>query len=202
MNREEAERALGIIRQVVENTREDLVAHNWGMIWMVHAFTNLAGFVAIGLLVESRSLPIVWYLVPLAVTGVVNTTAILLLTHRDQGVRSFVDWHVHGIWWTFMVFSLVAAAVIYLAQAPPALFCPMMAITSGIGFAMTGVVFYRQFLAFAALFVLVAILAPLVPGVQWTLLGVAWWVALFLPGLVMHRERAQRARRDPATEIL
>jgi hypothetical protein len=104
VNREEAERALGIIRQVVQDTREDLVAHNWGLIWMVHAFTNLASFNAIGFFVESHGLPIFWYLVPLAITGVLNMAIIAVLHERDQGVRSFVEWQVHGIWWWVALF--------------------------------------------------------------------------------------------------
>src|SRR5262249_56022017 len=66
MDREQAEQALAIIRQVVENTRDDLVARNWGLIWMIHAFINLAAFAWVGLVVERQRLAIYWYLPPLA----------------------------------------------------------------------------------------------------------------------------------------
>ena len=36
------------------------MARNWGLIWMVHAFTNLAAFLAIAVFVEGRGLPILW----------------------------------------------------------------------------------------------------------------------------------------------
>jgi hypothetical protein len=74
--------------------------------------------------------------------------------------------------------------------------------TSGIGFAMMGVIFYRRFFAFAALFLAVTVLAPVVEDVQWGLLGVAWGTALFIPGVAMHREYRRRIRDDTAAAIL
>ena len=65
MDKRQAEEALSIIRGVIEKTREDLVAHNWGAIWLVHAFTNAAAFASIGCFVERRQLPLFWYLVPI-----------------------------------------------------------------------------------------------------------------------------------------
>ena len=194
MDREQAERALGIIREVIENTREDLVAHNWGLIWIVHAFTNGVAFAAVGYYVESRGRPLVWYLAPLAAVAAVNLAVVALLAERDRGVRSFVEWQVHGIWVTFIVFSLGGAAVLQLAGASPTLFCPWMALTSGIGFSMMGVVFYRRFLALAAAFLLLAVAMPLVPRAQWYLMGAAWWGALFATGMLMFRERRRRQR--------
>src|SRR5262245_28390160 len=72
VDREEAEKALAIIRQVVQETRDDLIARNWGLIWMIHAFTNLAAFLTLGLAIEPRGLPIYWYLVPLAIVAGVD----------------------------------------------------------------------------------------------------------------------------------
>ena len=42
MDRDQAERSLAIIRGVIENTRDDLIERNWGVIWMVHSFINFA----------------------------------------------------------------------------------------------------------------------------------------------------------------
>ena len=72
VDKQQAEEALSIIRDVIANTREDLVAHNWGAIWLVHAFTNAAAFASIGWFVERRQLPLVWYLVPMAIVAAVN----------------------------------------------------------------------------------------------------------------------------------
>jgi hypothetical protein len=202
MEQQEAEQALAIVRKVIQSTREDLIAHNWGLIWMFHAFTNLAAFASVGIFVERRGMPIVWYLVPLAIVAVVDLGSQQLLISGNTGVRSFVQWQVQGIWTTFIVFSVVVALALYLAHASPRLYCPILATTSGIGFAMMGVVFYRRFLAFAALFMLVIVLAPLFPELQWILLGLAWWVALFVSGLGMHLERRHRMQDETAAAIL
>jgi hypothetical protein len=200
LNREEAEKALGIIRTVIQNTREDLVAHNWGQIWLIHAFVNLAACLG-GWYVESRELPVFWYLVPLGVAAVLNLLTVLLLVTRDQGVRSYVEWQIHGIWWTFLVFTLGGAAALHLSGASPRLFGSLFALTSGIGFAMMGVVFRRQ-LPSAVYFLAVLLAGPLLPGVQWGLLGLGWWSAQFVGGLRMYREKRRRLHDGSATEIL
>jgi hypothetical protein len=203
LNREEAEKALGIIRTVIQNTREDLVAHNWGQIWMIHAFFNAAACFA-GWWVERQELPIFWYLVPLGIDAAVNITIVALLVKRDQGVRSFVEWQIHGIWVTFIVFTLAGAAALQLSGAPPWLFGPLFAMTSGIGFAMMGVVFSRQFPS-AIAFLVITLISPLLrewPGSQWGLIGVAWWCAMFFPGLSMYREKKRRLCDESTARIL
>jgi hypothetical protein len=200
MNREEAEEALGIIRNVIRGTREDLVEHNWGLIWLIHSFANAAACLA-GWYVESRGLGVFWYLVPLAAAGLFNLAVVLLLVARDGGVRSYVEWQIHGIWVTFIVFTAAFALVLEVGGADPRLFGPAFAMTSGIGFAMMGVVFSRQ-LPFALLFLAVMLAGPFLPGVQWGLLGLLWWLALFLPGVSMYREKRRRVTDATATRIL
>jgi len=201
VDRNEAERALGIIRQVIQNTKEDLIAHNWGLIWIVHAFTNLVG-IGFGTLIDRRELPVYWYLVPLAAVAAVDLAVVLLLVRRDRGVRSYVEWQLHGIWITFMVFSVAAAAVLHLADASPLLFGPLFAMTSGIGFALMGVVFYRRFLAFAFVFLATMLAAAVWPQAQWLLIGGAWWLAMFVPGVGFYREQRERQRHGDDARIL
>ena len=200
MNREEAERALAVIRKVIQNTRDDLVAHNWGLIWMVHAFTNLAACLA-GWYLESQNAPALWYLGPFIVAGTVDIILVQFLRHRDQGVRSYVEWQLHGIWCSFVVFTAAGALVLQLGGAPAKLFGAVFALTSGFSFAMMGVVFSRQWV-FAVLFLVVVAVGPLLPGVQWLLIGITWWGAMFIPGLSMYLEKRRRARDGTTTEIL
>jgi hypothetical protein len=201
VNREDAEKALGIIRTVIQNTREDLVAHNWGTIWMIHSFLNLAACLC-GWYVEVRAWPVFAYLAPLAVNGVLNFLIVLLLVRRDQGVRSYVEWQIHGIWMTFIIFTVAAAVLLHLSDAEPRLFGSLFAMTSGIGFAMMGVVFARQ-LPYAAAMLAVMLAGPLLPpGPQWGLLGLVWWASLFFTGLGMYRENLRRTRDANAARIL
>ena len=68
-----------------------------------------------------------------------------------------------------------------------------MAATSGERMAMMGVLFYRRFFLAAVGFVAVAVVAPLAVDIQWYLLGGMWWLAIFVPGLSLHRERVRRS---------
>ena len=43
LKKDKAEKALAIIRDVIKNTRDDLVAHNWNVIWMIYAFVIFSG---------------------------------------------------------------------------------------------------------------------------------------------------------------
>ena len=204
MDRQQAEQALSIIRGVIENTREDLVEHNWGQIWLVHAFTNAMAFVSIGIFVEQQNRSLVWYLVPLAIVAPINLLVIALLSNRNRGTRSYVEWQVHGIWSVFIIVTIAVAAVAHLSDARPTMFCPLLALTSAFGFAMMGVVFYRRFFVVAIVFLILAILVSLSPvqPLQWYLLAAAWWFAMFAPGVVLHRERRRRDRGDRETSIL
>ncbi len=202
MNRQEAEEALGIIRKVIQNTHEDLIAHNWGMIWMVQAVTNMLGFFAVGHFIEAAGLTLPWYLVPLGGLAFVNALVILVLGERDRGVRSFIEGQLHGIWVTFIIFSIAGLGFLHLAGGPSTLFAPLMALTSGIGFSMMGVVFDRRFIVFGVLFLMLAISMPLFVAIQWIAMGVAWFATLFSAGLAMHREKLRRKRDGTASKIL
>ena len=164
MNRDEAERALSVIRKVIQNTREDLVAHNWGLIWMVHAFTNLSACLAGWYIAEhDPTCPVYWYLVPFAIVGALDLVIVQLLRSRDQGVRSYVEWQLHGIWTSFVIFTAAGALALQLNDAPPRQFASLFALTTGFSFAMMGVVFSRQWI-FAILFLIIAALGPVLPG--------------------------------------
>jgi hypothetical protein len=200
VNRDEAERALSVIRKVIQNTRDDLVEHNWGLIWIVHAFANLAACLA-GWYLEREHQPILMYLVPFIVAGALNLVFVALLVKRDQGVHSYVELQMHGIWWSFVLFTGTGALAMHLSGTSPRLFGSLFSLLTGFSFAMMGVVFSRQWL-FALLFLCVAAVAPVLPETQWVLIGAAWWCALFFPGVRMYLEKRRRARDGLTTEIL
>src|SRR5262245_10255429 len=85
MDRDQAERSLAIIRSVIENTRDDLIERNWGVIWMLHSFINLAA-AASGTWIDRRELNVFWYAVPLVVGALANIVVALLFMSREQGV--------------------------------------------------------------------------------------------------------------------
>jgi hypothetical protein len=153
-------------------------------------------------MIDRQELPVPWYLIPLSVVALIDILLVLFLTERDRGVRSFVEWQLWGIWVVFIVFILAGTAVLQLSGASSLLFCPLFAMTSGLSVAMMGIVFYRRFLIYAAMFVVVMVFATMVPSVQWWLVGVAWWCTMFIPGLSMYRERKGRQQESDDARIL
>lgn len=201
MDKDQAEKALAIIRGVIENTRDDLVARNWGLIWMVLAFVNLAG-TASGYFLDRRGALVSSYALAVVVVGFFNIIVVLLLAKRDQGVRSYVEWQLWAIWGAFVVFTWLALLVIHLTGSEPKLFGSIFALNGGLAFTMMGIVFYRRFLLVGALFGLVAIAAGVFRDAQWSILGVAWWLATFVPGWLAFREQRKRVRDGQRTQIL
>ena len=201
MDRNQAEKALSIIRGVIESTRDDLVARNWGLIWMVLAFVNFAGS-AFGSLLERRAAHVLWYGLAVAVVGLLNIVVVVIFVKRDQGVRSYVEWQLWAIWVAFVVFTLVALGVIHLTDTSPRIFGPVFAMNGGLAFTMMGIVFYRSFLWAGALFVITAILAAAFRDVQWLILGGSWCLATFIPGWLAFREQQKRKRDGQQTRIL
>jgi hypothetical protein len=201
MDQLQAERSLAIIRGVIENTRDDLIERNWGLIWIVHSFINFA-VCASGAWIDRRGLPVYWYAVPLAAVTALNIIVVLLFMSREHGVRSYVEWQLWAIWIVFGAFTVLAIATLHFTGAKPSLFAPIFSMNCGICFAMMGVVFYKRFLAVGGLFFVVTLLALWQPDLQWWLIGAAWWLAMFLTGLSAHREHLRRRQHERRTEIL
>lgn len=201
MDRDQAEKALSIIRGVIEHTRDDLVARNWGQIWMVLAFVNFAG-AAGGIWLERRESAVLWYALAVGVGGLLNIVVVVLLVKRDQGVRSYVEWQLWAIWIAFVVFTLLALGVLHLTDTSPRIFGSVFAMNGGLAFTMMGIVFYRSFLWAGALFGVAAILTAMFREAQWLILGGAWWLATFIPGWLAFREQKKRERDVQRTQIL
>ena len=89
---------------------------------------------------------------------------VFVFARAGFGYRALLRLSLHDL----LLFSLAGAAVLYLADQPK-LFCPLMALTSGFGFAMMGVVFYRRFFYVAAVYLAAAVVCPWVgPVRQWS----------------------------------
>lgn len=201
MDQDQAERALKIIRGVIENTRDDLIQRNWGFIWMVVAFIDLAASVSGGFIQSSR-VSVFWYMVPLTIAAALNMIVVRLFSHHDQGVRSYVEWQMWGIWLSILAATGLTLLVIHISKADAFLFGLFFTINTGIGFAMMGLVFYRGFLAIALLFFAVTLIGASRPDYQWWLIGGAWWLAMFVPGFCANREYRRRNEDGHTVRIL
>jgi hypothetical protein len=201
MDKQQAEKALAIIRGVIDNARDDLIARNWGMIWMTHSFINQAGALA-GIYIQRQGLPVYWYGVPLVIVTILDILTYLLLVGRDQGVRSYVEGQLWGIWISFLVFTLVVLGILHVTGAKPELFGPLFAMNCGMAFAMMGIVFYRRFLLAGVAFLIAMVAVLWRADLQWWIIGGTWWICMFVPGLFAHLEMRSRKRNERRTTIL
>jgi hypothetical protein len=192
MDREEASRALELLRTVVSQARDDTAMQNWGPIWIVHAFTNAGGFIATNLLLlhgyASR-----WPYVAMW-SGIIsfNLLTIGALKRRRAGARTFVENQIWAIWSTFIGATALTAIVNDLMGLPRFGLGPVIAILSAVGFASMGAVIGRRWWLGCAIFAGTAMAMAALPRWQFALLGVVWGVAQLAGGIWLIAERRKR----------
>lgn len=193
MNREEAAEALQLIRRVVTQARDDTALQNWGLIWMIHAFTNGGGFLGTHALYAAghRSpgpYALLWgAIIPL------NLISIFWLQRGETaGARSFIERQVWSIWTTYMA-GMVLLALVNHALGLEVLFMPPVAcILMATAFSMMGALMGRAWYVAAGLFALVGLGLTRVPHLGFAVLGGLWWGTQFTGGVMLHRARRRR----------
>src|SRR5262245_15733375 len=192
MDRDEAQKALELLKSVVAQARDDTVLQNWGRIWILHAFTNGGGFIATNLLiwrgVESR---LVYCLLWLAIV-VVNIGTIFVLKTRRSGAKSFIEAQIWSIWLTFIGAVVMLGVVNQLMGMPILALAPVIAILSAVGFASMGAVMGRRWYLGTVIFGGVAPLMALYPNGKFLILGVVWGLAQLVGGIWLESERKRR----------
>ncbi|XXF78779.1 hypothetical protein P2318_03190 [Myxococcaceae bacterium GXIMD 01537] len=193
MNREEATQALELIRRVVTQARDDTALQNWGVIWMLHAFTNGGGFVGTDWLWSQGLRTPGPYILLWAPLIALNLGSIFFLQRgQTAGVRSFIERQIWSIWSTFMA-AMVLVALLNYQLGLDRLFMPAVACALfAVAFSMMGALMGRAWYAVATAFSLAALLMPYVHEHAFTLLGALWFLVQFSGGLVLQLARRKR----------
>jgi uncharacterized membrane protein YciS (DUF1049 family) len=200
MKKEEAEKALAMIRQVISRTRDDTVLENWGLVWILHGITNAIAFGGTNVLTLRGTTSVPTYFALWGVILVVNLGLIFFLRKPTGGAITFVEKQIWATWMTFVAASFLVAAVNHLMGQPAFRLGPVLAVLSAIGFATMGHLMSRVFYWFAGLHAATAIAMAAAPRYQFFALGAAWFVSLVVPGVKLHRDRLSRGKRG--AEIL
>ncbi|WP_224244923.1 hypothetical protein [Hyalangium gracile] len=193
MNREEAAEALQLIRRVVSQARDDSALQNWGVIWVLHAFTNGGGFLGTHLLFlqghrEPGPYALLWgAIIPL------NLLSIFWLQRRETaGVRSFIERQVWSIWTTCMA-GLALVALANWVMGLQVLFMPVVGcVLIAMAFSVMGALMGRGWYAAAAIYALSALGLARVPHLGFAVLGGLWFATQLTGGLVLVRARRRR----------
>jgi hypothetical protein len=198
MERNEAHEALAMLRKVVERARDDSALQNWGVIWMLHAFTNGGGFLATDVmlsrgLADWRPFAVMWTCVVALDVGIV------FLLRRRAGTRSFVDRAIWATWSTFIGAVIVLAVINQMLGLAVGFLAPVVALMASMGFCTMGAVISRGWYFPAALFAAASLVMawPSARPWQFTILGVLWGTCQFGAGAALERakRRALRAKQ-------
>jgi hypothetical protein len=196
MNRDEAFEALEYLRRVVKETRDDSALQNWGVIWMVHAFTNGASFALTGWLLDHGYRTPPPFILLWALTLATNLTTIALLRRRRAGARTFVETQLWAIWTAFVGAVAVSAFLNYILGLDRIFLGPVIAVLAAVAFASMGSLMGSHWYGVAALFLATAFAITLVPRYQFYVLGGVWLVTKFTVGLLLDRSRRRRLAAD------
>jgi hypothetical protein len=192
MDREQAVEALQLLRRVVGQARDDTTLQNWGVIWMLHGFTNGLGFIGTNLLMwRGHTTP--WaYVMMWGVILPVNMTSIFLLKSRPAGAWTFFESMIWLIWTSFIGAALVATAANFLLGFSLVQLGPVVAVLSAYAFALMGGMMGKRWFLGSALFAVVAVGMGAFPRFGFILLGLAWGAVQFIAGATLHAQRKRR----------
>ena len=192
MNRDEATKALELLRTVVGQARDDTALQNWGVIWIVHALTNGAAFSTTQILLwkgfQSR-----WpYILLWSLVVVCNIGLILLLKARRTGTKTFIENQIWSIWLSFIGAVMLTAVVNYLLGLKLLALGPVIGILSAFGFSMMGAIMGRRWYLGTIIFGLSSLAMAALPKYQYLILGAVWCVAQLIGGVWLEVDKRKR----------
>jgi len=192
VDREQAVEALELLRRVVGQARDDTTLQNWGVIWMVHAVTNAAGFIATNVLFwRGHSSP--WpYALLWSVIVTVNIGSIFVLKSHPSGAWTFFENMIWLIWLTFIGTVVLTGVVNHLSGFEVMRLAPIIAVLSVFAFSMMGGMMGKKWFLGSAIFTAAAMAMALFPLWQFVILGTLWGVVQFAGGAFLHRQRRRR----------
>jgi hypothetical protein len=192
MNREEATRALELLKTVVGQARDDTALQNWGVIWIIHAVTNGVAFSSTQLLLW-RGHTARWPFILLwTVTLVLNIGLILVLKARRTGAKTFIENQIWSIWLSFIGAVMLLAVVNDLLGLRLLALGPVIAILAAFGFSMMGAIMGRRWYLGSLLFGLASLIMAALPHLQYLLLGAIWCVAQLVGGVWLEMDKRRR----------
>lgn len=192
MDREQAAGTLELLRKVVAQARDDTALENWGIIWILSAFSNTAGFEGTQFLFSAGHRTPWPYVGLWAAVMLINGLIIALLKEKPVGNRSFIERQIWAIWNTCIGAMGLAAIVNYLVGLATLFMPAVSCIIAAIAFSMMGALMGTWWYLPAGIWALMAIVIAVVPQLQFALFGVMWFVTQGVSGVLLHRARRRK----------
>ncbi len=204
MQREEAQEALDLIREVVSKVHDETVLQNWGAVMIITGVLDLLAFGATQVLVDQGARTLPPYVLTWGIYLVASLGLNLAIRRRMGGSMTYVERHIWGNGVTFYVsaFCITAVNLSSLAVEDALVVIPAhLAVVGAVSFSFMALLDCRFFL-YTALFFLVAGLLALWPAWGFAVLGVTWLVCLGIPGLQYLRARSRLLASGQITETV
>jgi hypothetical protein len=192
MDREEAARALELLRKVTAKARDDTALENWGLIWVFSAFSNGAGFAGTqALFSRGESTP--WPFAGLwALVLTVNGLIIAKLRRKNASSGSFIERQIWSLWTIFVVALILLAILNYILGLRPLFMAPVACLMAAMIFAAMAPIMGKVWYIPTALWATLAVAVALVPSYPFALIAVAWFFTQGTAGVLLDRRRRQR----------
>lgn len=198
MDRDEAARALDLLRRVASQARDDTAVQNWGLIWLCSGASNGAGFYGTHVFISSGDLRPPRYIVLWLVVFALNGLWIALFKKKARGAQSALERQLWALWNTLILAMAATALVNYAMGLSKLLFvAPVCSILAAMTFAMMGSLLGRAWYALAALWGAVAAATAVAPRAQFAVFAACWALTQSGAGALLHRARlaAERGAR-------
>ncbi|HAA55723.1 MAG TPA: hypothetical protein DCE42_13250 [Myxococcales bacterium] len=191
MQKEDAQEALQLIRQIVGKVHDDTILQQWGVVMIAVAILNvIALFLTQYFILQKNFSPwpyiTIWSLY-LGIKLLIN-----LWSRRQMGgTMTYVEKHIWGNGITYVLASF-GILMLDLMTLPLDLALKVIpahqAIISAVSFAIISLINTRFFLN-TAIFFLTAALVGIWPTYGYAILGIMWFFGLLIPGILFYRER-------------
>ena len=195
MDREEAAGTLELLRKVVARARDDTAAENWGVIWMVHAVSNAAGFFGTHLLLRSGHVTPGPYVLLWATALGFNFATMVPFRKKNASSGSFIEKQIWSIWTIFIVAMSLTAIVNYLVGLTVIFMPEVSCILVAVAFATMGSMMGGWWYVPAAVWAFMALVIARFSQDAFALLGALWLVTQGSGGILL--ERARRRKLAP-----
>jgi hypothetical protein len=184
---------------VVSQTQDATALQNYGVIWIVQGFANMAGFLATHYLFSigyEDPPPFLALWLPIILVDIV---VVVVFKKERAGARTFIDTQLWTIWTTFIAGVMLVAVLNHVMGLKAFFLGPVIGVLAAASFASMGSLMSRWWYSGTIIFTVVSVAMAIWHELQFVILGVTWGVAQIAGGVALDRSRRRRLASSSAS---
>jgi hypothetical protein len=183
MDRADAERVLALVAEISGDQRGRIISERWWLVWIAVGVHMLVGSAVLqALLWQGEGSPAVFGAL-LVGYAIILFLIIRLIHRRAGGQRTAVETSIWWIWSTQILGTFILTLLEVITRQPLFALAPVHALLAAFAFSVMAMLTDRFFLVHSGLFAAVAVAMALLPGYQFLIYGLVWFVVLTALGL-------------------